>query len=292
VALEQQFEHVLQFIDEHLSENLSLALLADKAGVPVNHFEFIFHSLYHTQFKDYLSLLRNMEAAQTLSFDKSVGIEHVAQIAGYASTTAFVDGFTLSIGQSPESFRQAPNWANFFAKQQPLKTLSEGHEQLGYLDANIRIETLEELELLMIEHRGPALYVYQSIQALIAFRKAHSLLPSQQRTFNFIYSLPQDHSYNYSIDIGVNVSQAQLSALQKVLSGSAHFKVKTLSKGRYAVLSHNGSQDELNGKIKYLYGTWLTKMNYQLREQPLTFERFDMGNDDENVNLKIYLAIT
>ncbi|MDP5148060.1 GyrI-like domain-containing protein [Shewanella sp. ULN5] len=292
MALEQQFEHVLQFIDEHLSENLSLALLADKAGVPVNHFEFIFHSLYHTQFKDYLSLLRNMEAAQTLSFDKSVSIEHVAQIAGYASTTAFVDGFTLSIGQSPESFRQAPNWANFFSKQQPLKTLSEGHEQLGYLDANIRVETLEELELLMIEHRGPALYVSQSIQALIAFRKAHSLLPSQQRTFNFIYSLPQDHSHNYSIDIGVSVSQAQLSALQEVLSGSAHFKVKTLPKGRYAVLSHNGSQDELNGKIKYLYGTWLTKMNYQLREQPLTFERFDMGNDDENVNLKIYLAIT
>ncbi|GAA0791766.1 MULTISPECIES: AraC family transcriptional regulator [Pseudomonadati] len=292
MALEQQFEHVLQFIDEHLSENLSIEILADKAGVPVNHFEFIFFSLYHTQFKDYLSLIRNIEAAQTLGFDKSVPIEQVAKAAGYASTTAFTDGFTLSIGQSPEAFRQAPDWGNFFAKQQPLKTFSEGHEQLDHLDASICIETLTELELVMIEHRGPALYVSQSIQALIAFTKAHCLPPSQHRTFNFIYSQPQNNNHDYSIDIGVNVSQAQLSKLKELLFGSAHFKAKTLPKGRYAVLSHNGSQAELASKIKYLYGTWLAKMKYQLGEQPLTFERFDMGNDDENVNLKIYLAIT
>lgn len=291
MSLEQQFEHVLQFIDQHLTEDLSLQCLAAKAGVPVNHFEFVFHSLYHTQFKDYLALLRNIEAAQTLGFNKSVSMEHVAKIAGYESTTAFVDGFISSIGQSPESFREAPDWANFFAKQQPLKTLSEGHEQLDYLDANIHIETLAELELVMIEHRGPVLYVPQSIQALIAFKKAYRLPPSQNRTFNFIYSLPQASDQDYSIDIGVSVSQKQLNELQAVLSSSAHFKAKTLPKGRYAVLSHKGSQAEFDSKIKYLYGTWLTKVNYQLRDQPLAFERFDIGTGVEDVNVKIYLAI-
>ena len=34
MALEQQFEHVLQFIDEHLSENLSIEILADSPDFP------------------------------------------------------------------------------------------------------------------------------------------------------------------------------------------------------------------------------------------------------------------
>ena len=292
MALEQQFERVLQFIDEHLSENLPREVLADKSGVPVNHFDLIFYSLYHTHFDEYLALLRNIEAAQILSFDKSVPIEQVAKTAGYTSTTAFIDAFTFSIGQSPASFRQAPDWAQFFAKQQPLKTLSEGHEQLECLDANIHLETLEELKILMIEHRGPALYVSQSIQALLAFRKAHCLPLSQQRTFNFIYSLPPDNNANFSIDIGVSVSEGQLNALNVPLSDSSCFKTKTLSKGRYAVLYHKGSEAELTCKIKYLYSTWLKKMKYQLREQPLIFERFDSANEAESVDLKVYLAIT
>ena len=292
VDLEQQFEGVLQLIDNHLNENLSLERLAAEAGVPLNHFEFIFYSLYHTQVVDYIALLRNIAAAQTLGFDKSVSILEVATAAGYSSTVEFTQAFTASIGQTPQAFRQAPDWANFFIKQQPLKTLSQGHNTLTDADVNIEIIQLDKVDLVLIKHRGPKVYLPQTIQALIAFRKTHQLRLLDNRTFNFVYCLPQNMSMNYAIDIGVSVPTAKLSDLQVVMADSEYFKASAMPSGTYATFVHKGSEIALQGKISYLYRIWLAKNNFTLTEHPLTFERFDLTDTIDDVHVKVYLAVS
>ncbi|UJF23285.1 AraC family transcriptional regulator [Shewanella sp. OMA3-2] len=290
--LEQQFEGVLQFIDNNLSENLHFERLAVEAGVPFNHFEFIFYSLYHTQVADYIALLRNIEAAQTLGFDKSVSILDVAKAAGYSSAVEFTQAFTSSIGQTPEAFRQAPDWGNFFIKQQPLKTLSQGHNTLTDVDVNIEAIRLDRLDLVLIKHRGPKEYLSQTMQALSAFKKAHQLPLSDCRRFNFIYNLPQNMNTDHAIDIGVSITPTKASELQVVMADSKYFNVTALQSGIYATFSHKGSEIALQDKINYLYHTWLTKNDFTLTEHPLVFEHVERIEDANDVHVKVYLAVT
>ncbi|WP_299572076.1 GyrI-like domain-containing protein [uncultured Shewanella sp.] len=299
----QRFERVLTHIDNNLSSSLDIETLARLAQIPEYHFEFIFQSLFHTKLNEYIDLLRHLEAAQQLGFDKSVAISVVAQAVGFSSEKAFERAFTRSIGQSPKQFQLAPDWGNFFQKQQPLKTLSEGHDQLSAFEVNIEVVELEEVPLIIIEHRTLAEYLPQTIQAMRVFRQTHNLSPEKSQTFNFIYqTYPEGVEYeqihssasNYKIDIAVSVNAQQKASLIAAIESSEYFKETSIPKGSYASFLHSGSDEALNKKIKYLYGTWLVENskinNTQLNTMPLIFEKLKINNSNQS-QTRVYLPL-
>ncbi|MDO6639289.1 AraC family transcriptional regulator [Shewanella sp. 5_MG-2023] len=312
--LHAQFEVLLSYIDNNLpaisafDDNLN-SRLAAIAGVAEVHFGALFYSLFHTKVQDYIRLLKNLEAAQLLGFDKTISLDTVALKMGYPSTAAFITAFTDSIGQSPQSFQASPDWGNFFAKQQPLSTLAEGHEQFSAAEVNIQASDLTATELVVIKHRGPACYLSQSKNALNAFRQKYHLSPSTSRTFNFVYDMPYpqinaltDDQSMLSLDIGVSVNQAKLTELAPVIAESGYFSNKSVAKGRYAQFYHLGSEKELNSKIKYLYSHWLAASDWTLTTQPLIIERLDVikseaveaaiaDDNQELVEVRVYLKL-
>nr|WP_283104515.1 GyrI-like domain-containing protein [Shewanella olleyana] len=271
-----------------------MGLLASIAQVPQYHFDFIFHSLFHTNIDDYIALLRNLEVAQQLGFDKSISIAKVAQSAGYQSEIAFVKAFSKSIGQSPQQFQQSPDWGNFFAKQQPLKTLSEGHEELSASDVNIEIVDLDSIALIVIKHRTLAEYLPQTIQAMRAFRQAHQLTAATSQTFNFIYQSTAAANEQYNIDIAVSINDTQKTALKSLIESSEFFYFDEIPKGRFASFIHTGSDEALHKKLKYLYGTWLIAQNkkesVELKDIPLIFEKVNITEPDKQ-QTRVYLAL-
>ena len=290
----QRFEHVLTHIDNNLASDLDKSKLAELAQVPECHFDFIFSSLFHTNLKDYVALLRNLEVAQLLGFDKTISLAQVAKSAGFSSVKDFEVAFTKSIGQSPQAFQLSPDWGNFFQKQQPLKTLSEGHDELSAEQVNIEIVELAEIPLIAIEHRGLSQYVPQTVQAMRAFRQAHHLSPKDSRTFNFIYQASSNETEEYYIDIAVSVNVEQKASLASVITASQHFINKQLVEGRYATFLHSGTDEELNKKMKYLYGTWLINQNKtqntELANQPLIVEKIHI-TEPEKMKTRVYLAL-
>ncbi|WP_076536975.1 GyrI-like domain-containing protein [Shewanella sp. UCD-KL21] len=312
--LHAQFEVLLSYIDNNLSaisayDDKLNSRLAAIAGVAEVHFSALFYSLFHTKAQDYISLLKNLEAAQLLGFDKTISLDTVALKMGYPSTAAFITAFTSSIGQSPQSFQDSPNWGDFFAKQQPLSTLAEGHEQFSAAEIDIQLSDLTATELVVIEHRGPACYLSQSINALSAFWQKYHLSPSTSRSFNFVYDMPYpkinalaDEQSMLSLDIGVSVNQAQLNELAPVIAESDYFSNKTVAAGRYAHFYHLGSEKELNSKIKYLYTHWLAASGLTLTSQPLLIERLAVtqtnaveaaiaDDNQELVEVRVYLKL-
>lgn len=80
--------HVIDFIEQHLSEDLTLEMIASEAGVSDYHFRKIFFYLSGTSLSEYIRLRRLSEACKDL-----LGGEKVTDVAfkyGYES----LDGFT------------------------------------------------------------------------------------------------------------------------------------------------------------------------------------------------------
>jgi AraC family transcriptional regulator len=99
-----QRKRVLEFIEEHLSETISLSTLSTLARLSPYHFVRAFRQTlgmpphrYHVR--------RRVERAKILLADRTV--TDVALAVGYAETSSFSSGFRRVTGMSPTEFRRA-----------------------------------------------------------------------------------------------------------------------------------------------------------------------------------------
>ncbi|NKF51773.1 AraC family transcriptional regulator [Shewanella sp. WXL01] len=213
-SLETQFEPALAYIDDNLDKPVDIRLLSRLANIPKCHFNILFYALFHTQVEDYIALLRLLDVAQKLAFEPSLTNAQIASEAGYQDEKCFEQAFVKAIGQSVSDFRAKPDWASFFARQQPLETLKNGHQAYDY-SAEINVVEIEALAVVAIRHQGPSEFVAQTVNAMVAWRKQHQVLLPLSRTFNFCYQMPLVHSDAYQVDIAASVTAEQSECLRR-----------------------------------------------------------------------------
>ena len=93
-----------EYIDQHKTEQLSLADVANAAGASVFHFCKVFHKSTGLKFTDYVARVR-LEDARTQLLNPSRRISEVAYDVGFQSLTQFNRTFKRVFGQSPTEFR-------------------------------------------------------------------------------------------------------------------------------------------------------------------------------------------
>ena len=127
-----------------------------------------------------------------------------------------------------------------------------------------------------------------------AFRQAHQLSPATSQTFSFVYQINASENEQYNIDIAVSINDNQKATLTPLIESYEHFKLCEIPKGRFASFIHTGSDEALNQKVKYLYGTWLIeqnkKYNVELKKLPLIFEKKDITEPNKQ-QTRVYLAL-
>ncbi|MGI2175756.1 AraC family transcriptional regulator [Shewanella ulleungensis] len=277
--LDQAFEKALAYIDSNIAAPLNIDNLARIADLPACHFQHLFYSLYRLSIEEYVELLKSLQAAHQLGFGEQISLETLATNLGYNNETDFVDSFTHSIGQSPQSFRQAPDWNNFFSKQQPLKSFESPQD--GMLTANVEIVSMDSLTLASVTHNGPAKAIPKTIERFIQWRQQNEVGPNVGRTFNLVHSLPQTQPYH--MDIGVELDEATQSRLASTGLTQEGIETKIIVAGRYAKLSVTTDKQNsninalLHAGVDYLYRIWLNEQLYSLRNSPLMFERLNVG---------------
>lgn len=97
-----------EYIDQHKTEQLSLADVAKAAGASVFHFCKVFHKSAGLKFTDYVARVR-LEDARTQLLNPSRRISEVAYDVGFQSLTQFNRTFKRVFGQSPTEFREHLN---------------------------------------------------------------------------------------------------------------------------------------------------------------------------------------
>jgi AraC family transcriptional regulator len=276
--LDQAFERALAYLDQHLNEPVDLNMLANIAQLPQSHFEGLFYALYHISIEAYVELLKSLEAAHLLGFGKQVPFATIAAKLAYRNQQHFIESFTRSIGQSPESFQQAPDWGNFFAKQQPLKSFQTEVNQQDEQSYSVEIVSFAEQTLAVMEHHGDPSLLPQTIARFIEWRRQHGLSPMGSKTFNLFYSTSESAAKaQYRIDIGVSLANETMTSLEPVALESSQIKLKSVPQGRCAMIRLSGEQavndSGLGAAIDYLYRNWLNLNDVSLRNFPLFVQR-------------------
>ncbi|MGI2172243.1 AraC family transcriptional regulator [Shewanella sp. MF05960] len=292
--LDKAFEQALAYVDKHMHVPVNISVLAEISGIAESHFRHLFHALYRLSIEQYVDLLKSLQAAHQLGFGEQIPLATIATSLGYIDETHFVQSFTDSIGQSPQSFQHAPDWGNFFSKQQPLKSFQAPSENdFHYSVTEI---ALDPLVLAIMNHTGHFSDIPVTVQRFIQWRQCNALGHNVGHTYYLLYSHPQDNPYH--MGIGVSLDSDNFVRLASSGLTDPDIQTKVIPAGRYAMMlvssdtAGNNINSLLHDGVSYLYRQWLNTHNVELRDSPLMFERLDVAAADGQVqHVKIYLPI-
>lgn len=102
--LMDKFHTVLDYLDEHFAEDLSLEKVADVAGFSKFHFSRLFKQCSGYNFYDYLCYKR-IKSAETLLLKPGLSITEVALQSGFSSLSTFNRTFKKLKGCTPSEYR-------------------------------------------------------------------------------------------------------------------------------------------------------------------------------------------
>ncbi len=100
----RMFGNIMDYVDAHCMEELSLEQIADMAGFSKYHFSRLFKEYTNVNFSDYVNS-RRIKAAEELLEDGTLSITDVAMRSGFPSVSTFYRLFQKQNLCSPTEFR-------------------------------------------------------------------------------------------------------------------------------------------------------------------------------------------
>lgn len=263
---ERQLKKVIEFIGNHLDEKLTLAQLSNVACFSKYHFHRIFTAYTGLSLQQFIRWLRLKRAAHQLIVDKDMSIIEIAINAGFESHESFTRAFKHACGISPSEFRAKSSW---HAWEQPPYFLPKQGETM-----NVIIKNMNERRLAVLEHRGDPKLVGESVNKLVNWAKAQpiNLKPKPGEAFGFAYDDPKTTpSAEFRFDLGLTVL-SQLKLQGEIVE-------KRLPAGRYAVVVHKGSRDNIGDTVYHLYRDWLPNSGEELGDLPCIFSYYNFDHE-------------
>lgn len=98
-------KEILEFVDDNLSQGLSVPLLADKMRVSPAYFSRIFKRYTGYSFLDYLTEKRILLARKKLK-NTNNSVYKIGEETGYPNATYFIRVFKKKVGMTPEAYRK------------------------------------------------------------------------------------------------------------------------------------------------------------------------------------------
>ncbi|MFT4074027.1 MAG: AraC family transcriptional regulator [Asticcacaulis sp.] len=262
-----RMQRVLDYIDQHLDENLNLDRLSGVAAFSKYHFHRQFTSTFAVSVHGYVQLARLKRASHELVANASRSVTDIAMDAGYEAPDAFARAFRRRFGQSPSSFRKSPDWAPWLSAFGPLDTARSKFMQITYDYDDVIIRNVPPTPVAIMEHRGDRAMLGDTIQRFIIWRKAAGLSPETSPTFNIFRSERTPAvAADYSMDLCVG-TQLPIAA------NDTEMKAGVIPGGRCAVLRVVHNTHNLEPAALYLYRDWLPASGEEARDFPIYCQR-------------------
>ncbi len=147
----------MDYIEEHLDENLSLNDLSAVACLSKYHFSRVFSAYTGESLYSFVTRLRLEKAAVLLSSHPSMSVTDAAGRTGFNDTATFSRAFRQHFKCSASSWKK-------YKKSQNSKNHQELFQQTGYNsrrpEGKVRpvsavLESVPEIQLLYVRHTGP-----------------------------------------------------------------------------------------------------------------------------------------
>ncbi|MGF9916819.1 effector binding domain-containing protein [Paenibacillus ehimensis] len=281
----KRIQGAIQYIEDHLQEELDITAIASAACFSAFHFQRLFQAISGFSVHQYIRRRRLSEAALLLK-ETGRSVLDIAVALQYGSQEAFTRAFESQFGITPAKYRKESvplrlqGRVNFLDYQQHAEgELNMNRPEIIDLDA-IRIIGYEYLTTLQEEQyfeEIPRFYgefgsngLYLKIPGRAAPELAYGIACKFQDDGRFSFVIGEEvHEFTDELEPG--------------------FICYEIPKGKYAAFRVDGSAQDTR---KYIYGTWLPNSNYERREGP-DFEVTDVlkSSYPDHISMVIYIPI-
>lgn len=248
---ERRLFRVLDHIDRHIAEDLSLDALADVAALSRFHFHRVFRAVTGETAAEAVRRIRLHKAGFAL-IATTTSVARIAADHGYPNVASFTRAFRDAYGVTPLAFRK---------RGQLLSPGQTPREKVKLMYA-VEIRSEGAKKLAAVPHKGS----YQEIN--VAFGKASTLLSTRDlmaRAEKMIGVYYDDPSSVAERDLRSHAGFTFSGDLEV----SAPLERVDLPAGRYAVLTFKGPYSGLPTGYDQLYGSWLPDSGEEPADSPV-----------------------
>lgn len=272
----KELNQVIDYIEDHLTDDLSLDRISEYAGVSDYHFRKIFYYLSGLTLSEYIRNRKLSEANQDLLNGEKV--TDVAYKYGYQS----IDGFA----------RAFKKWSGFLPSEVMKKGLSKSFPKLlfiisvkGGVAMEFRIEEKPAFNLVGVSKRVPM--QFEGINMEIV-KLAESISEEQKEEMHALQNMEPYEVVNASYDADFNFlkEEGYLTHMIGILTTedqiSERLEKLPVEAGTWAVFPNEGPfPATLQETMAKIYSEWLPSSNYEVINAPsFSFTKMDQHKED------------
>lgn len=282
----------VDYIEEHLKEEIDTVVLADTVGLSPFYFQRLFSRLVNKPVQEYKKLRRLARAAQDLKQTKQ-RILDIAMEYGFSGHSNFTRAFKDTYGITPEEYRKTLPPLNRFIKPEIAMQYVMVDEGVPLIIGDIVLEITRKVLIQKETYLGFKTEVNIFEQTPVGESTGVDVPGELWTRYHSQKSLIEKYLVP-SVELGMsdsaNHSQGTFSyfagGLAKIVPENlcGDFVQRELPEGEYIVCSIEAESFEelvtvaLDQAGKYLFGTWLPRHN--LKTQPLSAEKYYYNSND------------
>ncbi len=283
----KRINRVLDYLDNHYSQDLNLELLANVANFSPYHFHRIFKAIVGESLYKYIQRIRVEKAAHNLKYS-SKPVTVIALECGFSSSASFARVFKEHFSMSATAWRnggcdrfsknckeESNLWKDVIVSPMYIDSLTSKStwkiSMIKKKDVVVEVNELNEVNVAYIRHIGPFKGETETwgklFKKLMAWAGARGLIKCPGTQFFTIFrddlNITEFSKFRADACISVEPNTA----------GSGEISISIIPAGKYAVAEFEIDASEFEQAWDLVYGEWLPQSGYQPDER-CCFERY------------------
>ena len=193
----------ITFVEDNLSEKLSLEIVSEKAHFSPFHFHRLFKLVVGETVHNFINRKRIEKGASFLLYQKEKNISEIAEKVGFSNLSAFTKSFKKFYGISPNKFKEeSPDkYSKIHKTKSKIGKVTLTFEQyicninnaLNWLQMNAKteIKKISRLDLATISHKGSIEAIGSVYNRLVKWATPKGLINEQTRMVTIYHDSPK-----------------------------------------------------------------------------------------------------
>lgn len=238
---------VIEYIELHLDECISVEILAKIASFSHFHFHRVFLAMLGENLAEFCRRLRIERAASKLRYEQ-FSITELAYEAGYENLESFSRAFKKQYGMLPSLFRA-----------QKVKEFKKKYfHNLGEMRMDVKIKKIDDRNVLACRHMGPYEKCATAWENLCRFAGPKGLLGPRTQYLGICYDDPEvTDPNNIRYDACITIDDNDVSLIDDTL------RCHTINGGNFGCYIHKGPMEKLKDSYDKICGIWACQNNIE-----------------------------
>ncbi len=275
----ERIRTVLDYIDSHLSQELSVETLAGVACFSVFHFHRLFTAIMGESLYAYIRRLRLEWAANVLRSHQEMSVTEAGLNCGFSSSASFARAFKQHFGRSATEWRRMQSKKGKEKSKKGQTESKAGQDSSGKglysgsgtrrvhpnldggekrMELKVEIQELKPLTMAYVRHHGgyDEKGIHRAYEGLYKWANARGLFRPETRVLGVSLDNPEvTPASKCRYDAGITVPPET--------EAKGEVGVREVPGGRHAVFRYQGLKEGIAAFYDAIYGRWLPESGFQ-----------------------------